>query len=243
MAPRTFAGRIEALRGERGWSQNQLAARAGLRAADLSRILTGSRNLLSHHVARLAAALDVSVESLVGRTGLDVDLREGVPQDVLRESEQARLEVAEQLEACKGLAASVLADLEKAHRLLGDSAGKEPTARLAKVLAKLSSAVKSAGKAPAKAAAPRAGARPASKPAAKAAARPAVKAPARASKTPAAAPAKIARKFGLGKKPSRLGDSTQRRLRGWVGVSLGAGSGESPGRGTSGQVAPRSKPA
>lgn len=141
MAPKTFARRIELLRQERGWSQNQLAARAGLRAADLSRILTGTRSLLSHHVARLAAALEISVDALIERTGVEVDLREGVSQEALMRSESTRASIEARLASHRALAIEVLSDLEKAHELLGDSAGRE-SARLAKVLGSLSKVVK-----------------------------------------------------------------------------------------------------
>ncbi len=57
--------RIRALRGERGWSLDELAARAHLSASTLSRLETGHRRLALDHLVSIARALEVSVDDLL----------------------------------------------------------------------------------------------------------------------------------------------------------------------------------
>jgi transcriptional regulator with XRE-family HTH domain len=56
--------RIRALRDERGWSQEQLAERAGIHRVYLGGIETGIRNPSLRHIASLARALDVRIADL-----------------------------------------------------------------------------------------------------------------------------------------------------------------------------------
>lgn len=58
--------RIRQLRFERGLSLGALARASGLATSTLSRLETGARRLTLAHVARLAVALDVKTEVLLG---------------------------------------------------------------------------------------------------------------------------------------------------------------------------------
>jgi transcriptional regulator with XRE-family HTH domain len=58
--------RIRALRTERGWSLDELAARSHLSSSTLSRLETGGRRLALDHVVVLARALEVDVSLLLG---------------------------------------------------------------------------------------------------------------------------------------------------------------------------------
>lgn len=58
--------RIRALRTERSWSLDDLAARAHLSPSTLSRLETGKRRLALDHLVSIARALEVSVDDLLG---------------------------------------------------------------------------------------------------------------------------------------------------------------------------------
>ena len=57
--------RIRALRAERGLSQEEVAARAGMATSTLSRLESGARRLALDHLTPLAAALGVEVGDLL----------------------------------------------------------------------------------------------------------------------------------------------------------------------------------
>lgn len=57
--------RLRALRAERGLSQDEVAARAGMAASTLSRLESGARRLALDHLAPLAGALGVEVGDLL----------------------------------------------------------------------------------------------------------------------------------------------------------------------------------
>ena len=57
--------RIGRLRKVRGWTQAELASRAAINQADLSRLESG-RRIFAGHVERCAEALGVPLEDLVG---------------------------------------------------------------------------------------------------------------------------------------------------------------------------------
>ncbi len=57
--------RLRALRTERGLSQEEVAARAGMAASTLSRLESGARRLALDHLAPLAGALGVEVGDLL----------------------------------------------------------------------------------------------------------------------------------------------------------------------------------
>jgi transcriptional regulator with XRE-family HTH domain len=61
----SFAGNLRRLRKERGLSQEELGARASIQMADISRYEAGNRDPRVSTVARLAAALEVSIADLL----------------------------------------------------------------------------------------------------------------------------------------------------------------------------------
>ncbi len=64
---------VQQLRKQRGWSQQELAAKAGLDRAYLSTVEKGRQNITIGAAARIAAALDTSLSALIGEEGLDRD--------------------------------------------------------------------------------------------------------------------------------------------------------------------------
>jgi transcriptional regulator with XRE-family HTH domain len=65
----SFAENLRRLRTELGISQEELGARARIQMADISRYEAGNRDPRITTVARLAAALDVSVADLLCVSG------------------------------------------------------------------------------------------------------------------------------------------------------------------------------
>lgn len=126
MAIDPFARRIATLREERGWSQNYLAERAGIRAADLSRILTGMRGVLPYHVVRLSVALDTSPDALLKGTKLDIDMTTDVPNEQLSQSEQAIEETEQEIERLHEVAAELAEELQKLSAVVADTGHKKP---------------------------------------------------------------------------------------------------------------------
>ena len=63
-----WGGRLAAARAARGWTQTELAYHAGINAAEVSRYETGSRQPLASVLARLARALEVPSDYLLGLT-------------------------------------------------------------------------------------------------------------------------------------------------------------------------------
>ena len=63
-----FAERLKAARALRGWTQAELAERAGLPPTSIAHFESGSRKPSFDTLRRLAAALDVSTDYLLGRT-------------------------------------------------------------------------------------------------------------------------------------------------------------------------------
>ncbi len=57
--------RMKAVRIQRGWSQQQLAFRANVSVADVSRIETGRMRPYAGHAARLAKVLGLEPEKLL----------------------------------------------------------------------------------------------------------------------------------------------------------------------------------
>jgi transcriptional regulator with XRE-family HTH domain len=64
-----LAGRVRLFRGERGWTQAQLARKAGLSAATVSRIERGDERPLGRTATALARALGVEPDRLLGLEG------------------------------------------------------------------------------------------------------------------------------------------------------------------------------
>jgi len=59
-----FGARIKQLRERRGWSQDELARRAGLNSSYVGRIERAERNITLKVVEKLAKALNVPVKAL-----------------------------------------------------------------------------------------------------------------------------------------------------------------------------------
>ncbi len=62
-----IGGRVRQLREERGWTQSELAARAGLTASAVSQIESAKRSPNAETLQKLADGLEVSVDALMGR--------------------------------------------------------------------------------------------------------------------------------------------------------------------------------
>lgn len=140
MAWKQFARRIKTLREAKGWSQNQLATRASLRAADLSRILTGTRNVMPHHITSLAAALGESVDALIDGTGMQDVLDSQVPVERLAESERSRAVLQGQLDELRASLDDARDVVLEVRRLLGT----EPSSsRASSILAHLATRIAS----------------------------------------------------------------------------------------------------
>lgn len=65
-ARKILAQNLRLLRFQRGWSQEELAALAGMHSTTLSRVERGVCNIGLDHVERLALALEVTVSGLLG---------------------------------------------------------------------------------------------------------------------------------------------------------------------------------
>ncbi len=63
-----FPERLRKARGHRRLSQSQLAGRAGLQASAVSHFETGARKPSFENLKKLADALDVTIDYLIGRT-------------------------------------------------------------------------------------------------------------------------------------------------------------------------------
>lgn len=64
IAPRRLAKRIKELRLAKGWSQEELAAQAGMHKNYLGGIERAERNPSLKHIAKLADALEVTIPDL-----------------------------------------------------------------------------------------------------------------------------------------------------------------------------------
>ena len=60
-AAKTFGRRLRQLRQERGWSQEELSTRADISKNYIGEIERGENNISIHYIARLAAALSVTL--------------------------------------------------------------------------------------------------------------------------------------------------------------------------------------
>lgn len=60
----SLGNRIRYLRGERGWSQEELAGEAGLDRTYVGGIERGERNVAIMNLARIAKALDISLAEM-----------------------------------------------------------------------------------------------------------------------------------------------------------------------------------
>jgi transcriptional regulator with XRE-family HTH domain len=97
----SFGDRVRRLREARGWSQNELAEKAELAPAAVSRILTGEREPNMGHLIQIAAALEVSLTELVAGTTASGVVQAWIPRDRLEDSERARVEVIRDLDVAR----------------------------------------------------------------------------------------------------------------------------------------------
>jgi transcriptional regulator with XRE-family HTH domain len=100
---RSFRDRLRRARVQKGWSQADLAAVAGLQQSALSHYENGARRPSFTNLRRLATALDVSTDYLVGKASA----RKGGEEQLAREI--ARLRPADQ-EIVRVLVNSLLRD-------------------------------------------------------------------------------------------------------------------------------------
>ncbi len=63
-AAKSFGRRLRQLRQERGWSQEELSTRADISKNYIGEIERGENNVSIHYIARLAAALSVTMEEI-----------------------------------------------------------------------------------------------------------------------------------------------------------------------------------
>jgi ribosome-binding protein aMBF1 (putative translation factor) len=61
-----FGARVRQLRNDRGWSQEELADRAGLHRTYIGSVERGEQNISIENIAKLAATLGVSLAELFG---------------------------------------------------------------------------------------------------------------------------------------------------------------------------------
>jgi len=65
--PKIFAAQLKKFREIRGMTQSELGAKAGMGAASISHFETGQRGPAIESLVKVADALDVSVDTLLGR--------------------------------------------------------------------------------------------------------------------------------------------------------------------------------
>jgi transcriptional regulator with XRE-family HTH domain len=87
-----IADRVRRLREEARLSQTELAEKAEIAPAVLSRILAGEREVRMEHVLQIARALNVSVPALVGGTDAESVFYDWVPRAQYESCEKERIE-------------------------------------------------------------------------------------------------------------------------------------------------------
>lgn len=96
MSPSIFGIRLREARTLRGWTQNRLSQESGLPAAVISHFETGTRRRASAaSLVKLASALSVSVDYLLGRTE-GIDIRDDRVQATFRRLAGSSAETIEQ---------------------------------------------------------------------------------------------------------------------------------------------------
>lgn len=118
--PEPFADRVRGLREKRGWSQTELAERADLAPAALSRILTGEREPRMEHIIALASALETSLTELVAGTTAAGTVLDWVPRQRFEESERLRVETIGERDIAKADAAARCAESGSLKRTLAE---------------------------------------------------------------------------------------------------------------------------
>jgi transcriptional regulator with XRE-family HTH domain len=93
----TVNERVRAIRLHKKWGTQELARRAGLSAAAISRLENGPRMPRVDTVQKIASAYDVSTSFLLGEEGTDIDLAKALARESLRlYVRHARLSVEDQ---------------------------------------------------------------------------------------------------------------------------------------------------
>lgn len=96
VSPSIFGERLREARTARGWTQERLARESGVTAAVISHFETGTRQRASAaNLVKLATALSVSVDYLLGRTDA-MDLRDDRVQATFRRLSDASAETIDQ---------------------------------------------------------------------------------------------------------------------------------------------------
>lgn len=113
-----FGDRVRRLREKRGWSQAELAEKAGLAPTALSRILKGDRDPRMGHLVELASALEISLTELVAGTTAAGAVLDWVPRERLGECERARVEMIRERDVARAEAAARTAEAESLGRTL-----------------------------------------------------------------------------------------------------------------------------
>jgi transcriptional regulator with XRE-family HTH domain len=107
-AERRFALRFQRLREMRNLTQAELGRRAGMAAASVSHFETGQRMPSLESLIKLADALEVSTDVLLGRAELSVGVGVQVDPIFLRASRAS----AETLDTVKRVTAAILSGVE-----------------------------------------------------------------------------------------------------------------------------------
>jgi transcriptional regulator with XRE-family HTH domain len=109
-----FGERIYELREQAQLTQNELAAKASMSRAGLSRILTGAREVRTQHVLQLALALRLTAAALVEGTDAEGVLGNWIPRVQYDRSERDRIRANDALVAAR----TELATLTASERVL-----------------------------------------------------------------------------------------------------------------------------
>ena len=107
MSTSNFAEKLQALRELRKLTQAELGARAGIAAASISHFETGQRTPSLESLVKLADALNIPVDVLLGRAPLETAA--AVDPIFLRASRAS----AQTLDTVRRVTAALLADMEQ----------------------------------------------------------------------------------------------------------------------------------
>jgi transcriptional regulator with XRE-family HTH domain len=96
-----LADRVKKLRDERGWSQTDLAKKADVSAAFLSRLMTGEREMTFEYVEKIARALGKSPSELVAGTEHERIAAKWVEYDKFDVAERGRISALQELDVAR----------------------------------------------------------------------------------------------------------------------------------------------
>lgn len=103
----SFGERLQALREQRGLTQSELGKRAGMAAASVSHFETGQRSPSLDSLVKLADALEVTTDALLGRTS-DESMAQVDP--IFLQASRAN---ASTLDTLKRVTAAILAGVDR----------------------------------------------------------------------------------------------------------------------------------